>query len=367
MHGLPDLRDRLPRTAALLEQGRAEGLHPGAQICVMRNGETVVDAAIGEDRPGHALTREHLLLWLSATKPVTAVALMQQIEAGRLALDTPVAEIIPTFGANGKEHLTVFHALTHTAGIRGADLGWKPQSWDEALAKIYEVRPEPRWEAGQKAGYHIDSLSYVQGELVRRLSGLEFADYIRARVFEPIGAQTSFIGMPDSARHALDPLVARLWDTSGAHAVEKAEYRDPRVTALARPGGNGRGPARELARFYADLLSPAPVLLSRASVDTMTHRWREGLHDHTFRHVMDWGLGFALSSNRHGAETVPYGFGRRCSDATFGHCGNQCSAAFGDPAHHLAVVLIFTGQPGEPRHQARMRDALTAVYEDLGL
>jgi hypothetical protein len=54
MHGLLDLRDRLPRTAALLEQGRAEGLHPGAQLCVVRHGETVVDAAIGEDLPGHA-------------------------------------------------------------------------------------------------------------------------------------------------------------------------------------------------------------------------------------------------------------------------------------------------------------------------
>ena len=85
-----------------------------------------------------------------------------------------------------------------------------------------------------------------------------------------LDADTSGVVLCSKSKVALDPLVARLWDTSGSHAVEKAEYRDPRVTALARPGGNGRGPARELARFYADLLSPAPVLLSRAAFNALS-------------------------------------------------------------------------------------------------
>ena len=367
MHGESLLRERLPRTHRLLEQGRAAGWHPGAQIHVHLAGQTVVDAAPGEDAPGHALTLEHRMPWLSAGKPVTAVALMQQVEEGRIDLAVPVAEYIPEFGSLGKETIRVEHLLTHTAGIRGADLGWKPQTWAEALEKIHAVRPEPRWEPGQKAGYHVDSLSYLQGELVRRVTGEAFSDYVRGHIFAPLGADASFLGLPEEEFPQLEKSIARLWDTSGPHAEEKTLYREPAVVALCRPGGNARGPARELGLFYQDLLGPAPRMLRRETVDAMTRRVRDGMFDQTFRHNLDWGLGFCLGSNRHGPETVPYGFGRHCSDRTFGHCGNQCSAGFADPVHGLVAVVCFNGQPGEAVHQPRMRDALTALYEDLGL
>ena len=94
---------------------------------------------------------------------------------------------------------------------------------------------------------------------------------------------------------------------------------------------------------------------------------RVGLLDESFRHVIDWGLGFVRDSNRYGTDTVPYGFGRHCSTRTFGHGGSQCCVGFADPEHSLAVGLAVNGRPGEDRHQARFRGALTALYEDLQL
>ncbi len=99
----------------------------------------------------------------------------------------------------------------------------------------------------------------------------------------------------------------------------------------------------------------------------MTARHRVGLYDHTFRHEMDWGLGFILDSKRHGMETVPYRYGDHCSARTFGHSGSQSSAAFADPEHNLVIVLVFDGMPGETAHQKRMRACLNAIYEDLGI
>jgi CubicO group peptidase (beta-lactamase class C family) len=87
--------------------------------------------------------------------------------------------------------------------------------------------------------------------------------------------------------------------------------------------------------------------------------------DATFKHVLDWGLGFIINSARYGAETVPYGYGHHASPRTFGHSGYRSSVAFGDPERGLAVALVFNGTPSNERHEVRVRSVLDAVYEDL--
>ncbi|HEX2642784.1 MAG TPA: serine hydrolase domain-containing protein, partial [Thermoanaerobaculia bacterium] len=86
--------DTLPRTRAAIEEGIRQGLHLGAQLYVSRNGGTVASTALGEVRPGEPLTPDHLMLWLSSTKPVGAVALARLWERGRLELDDPVVRFI---------------------------------------------------------------------------------------------------------------------------------------------------------------------------------------------------------------------------------------------------------------------------------
>jgi CubicO group peptidase (beta-lactamase class C family) len=363
---LPSLRD-LPRLQALLADGTARGEQLGGQISWWRGGRLAGEIVFGEDSPGRALTPDHAMAWLSAGKPLTAVALWQQVEEGRIELDAAVADYLPEFAVHGKERIRVRHLLTHTAGIRGADLAWTPRPWDEALAAVCAVRPEPGWTPGEKAGYHVDSLATLQGELVRRVTGVPIDAYLQERVFRPAEMADAFLALPEAEAARRAERVARLYDTSRAHAEERQVYRSPAALHYPRPGGGLRGPARDLARFYGDLLRPVPRLLSAASVAALGGLARDGMYDHTFRHVLDWGLGAQRSSNRHGRETAPYGFGRHCSDATFGHCGNQCAAAFADPVADLAVVLLLNGQPGDTAHQRRMRDALSALYEDLGL
>jgi CubicO group peptidase (beta-lactamase class C family) len=99
----------------------------------------------------------------------------------------------------------------------------------------------------------------------------------------------------------------------------------------------------------------------------MTARHRVGMFNQTFKHVMDWGLGFIVNSNQYGADTVPYGYGPHASWRTFGHSGYQSSVAFADPKNELAVAIVFNGTPGEAAHDRRVRGVLRGLYEDLGL
>ncbi len=364
--------ERLPRTQAAIENGIAEGLHLGAQLYVSVGGEPVADAAVGENRPGEPLARDTLSLWLSSTKPVVAVALARLWERGLLELDDPVARYVPEFAAQGKERITLRHLLTHTGGIRMLDVGWPREPWEAIVARIAAAKPEPRWEPGRKAGYHTASSWFVLGEVVRRLTGLRFEQAVREEVFAPLGMASCWIGMPverwRAAREA--GRLGVLWDT--AQRPPQPHGWDSEAQCVhPNPGGNGRGPVRELARLYEMLLGGGTRggvrLLTPQTVEALTARHRVGMLDHTFRHMMDWGLGVILDSKHYGVATVPYGYGRHASRRTFGHSGKLSSTAFADPEHGLAVALVFNGTPAEADHERRLGATLDAVYEDLGL
>jgi CubicO group peptidase (beta-lactamase class C family) len=108
-------------------------------------------------------------------------------------------------------------------------------------------------------------------------------------------------------------------------------------------------------------------IVSPQTVEALVARHRTGMFDHTFNHVIDWGLGFIINSNQYGRDTVPYSYGPYASSRTFGHGGAQSSISFADPENELVIVCIFNGVAGEEAHQRRMREVLAAIYEDLSI
>jgi CubicO group peptidase (beta-lactamase class C family) len=409
---------RLPLTRDAILDGVRQGLHLGAQIYVSRHGEAIADAAAGEIRPGQPLRPDHLMLWLSSTKPVAAVAVAQLWERGLLELDDPVARHIPEFAVHGKGAITLRHLLTHTAGIRLLNVGWPDDPWEVIIARIAAMRPEPRWVPGRKAGYHEASSWFLLGELVHRLDGRPFRRYVREEIFEPLAMYDSWVGMPvESYREYREHgSLCPLYDTAGAPAgaAPKPTGRDSEAWCTGtHPGGNGYGPTSQLGRFYEMLLARGKAaagapgatsaspgdpggdgdhggtshdavaghnastsekrgasgrrLLSPQAVEAITARHRAGMLDQTFQQVLDWGLGFIVNSRQYGAATVPYGYGDHASPRTFGHSGYRSSTAFADPEHGLAVALAWNGAPDEEAHQRRVRAVLNALYQDLGL
>jgi CubicO group peptidase (beta-lactamase class C family) len=364
--------ERVPRAQAAIEEGIARALHLGAQLYVSVDRRPIVDAALGHSRPGVPLRRDDLMLWLSTTKPLTAVAVAQLWEQGMLDLDDPVVRQLPEFGAHGKDRITWRHLLTHTGGIRLLDVGWPDRPWHEIVARVMAMRPEPRWVPGRKAGYHTASSWFILGELVARQTGRPFAEAIRDRLLLPLGMNDCWIGMPPErfAAYRAAGRLAPLWKTEPGDSGE--EGGGEAWATGTHPGGNGRGPLRELGRFYEMLLaggegpSGAPLLRSPTAA-AITARHRTGMFDHTFHHVLDWGLGFILNSNQYGADTVPYGYGHRASPRTFGHSGSRSSTAFADPESGLVVALAFNGAPAAAQHESRLRAVLDGLYDDLGL
>jgi len=353
-----------------IEEGIQEGLHFGAQVSVSRGGEVLADEAVGMNAPFEPLEEEMMMLWLSACKPVAAVAVGLLLDRGEFDLDRPVAEWIPEFASKKKDRITPRHLLTHTAGIRGATLGWVPRPWEEIIGRICYTKPEPHWEPGEQAGYHVDSAWYLLGELVRLIDGRPYDQFTREEIFEPLGMTSCWVGVPEERYEELEDRVALMYETSSGTPEVQEDLTKRESVTCCRPGGNGRGPAREFLKFYEamrEMTEGGEGLLRPETARNLVKRHREGMLDKTFRQTIDWGLGFMRQSDHYAPGDVPYQFGSFASREAFGHCGNQSTAAFCDPAHDLCAVVLFNGMPGEELHQPRMRRVLDALYTDLGL
>ncbi|MBI4306781.1 MAG: beta-lactamase family protein, partial [Chloroflexi bacterium] len=207
--------------------------------------------------------------------------------------------------------------------------------------------------------------------LVRRIDGRSFERYVREEISEPLGMFDWWMGIPLEKQAEYGELLEVMYDTSQSTPVPSETYRAPEFVAAVRPGSNGRGPAYQFGRLYEMLLNAGQLdgrrVLKPTTVAAITARHRTGMFDHSFKHVIDYGLGFIIDSKQYGADTVPYGYGDHASSRTFGHSGAQSSTAFADPEFGLVVALNFNGMCSEADHQARQRAVATAIYEDLGL
>ena len=359
-----NLSQILPITTELLQQGLSNGHHIGAQIYVSQNGTALVDDALGESRPNVPMTSETLMPWYSSGKPLTVAIIAQLWEQGHIGLDDPAYYHLPDFQWHGKEAVTIRHLLTHTAGFRNVlGVQWHKEPWADIIFKTCGTFLEPGWTPGAKAGYHPASSWFILAEIACRRKKRPFSQIVRQDILDPLNLNDTHLGMlPEQYRAYGD----RIGQMHNAHRVY-AHLDTEEGATLCRPGGGARGPIRELGHFYEALLNDGAPILEPETVVAFTRCQRKDMFDHTFQHVIDWGLGFITNSNHHGPDTVPYNFGYHASPTTFGHGGIQSSTAFADPEHNLVVALVCNGMPGEAQHNQRARALHTAIYEDLGL
>lgn len=369
--GLALPADSVPRLFARLEAGANAGLHSAAQVYVSRAGQPIADFGLGFARANVPLSPDSLTLWLSSCKPITAVALALAWEDGLLELDDPVAVHLPGFERAGKSAVTLRHLLTHTAGLRHVKIDIVSMGWDGIVEAVSASPMEPGWIPGRRAGYHMGSTWFVLAEVVRRLTGRPYGEHLRRAIYEPLGMQGSWMGMPPDLFGAYRDRLTEMFDTSPKGAGARHPWTEPERVARCAPSGNGWGPVRELGFFYEMLLGRGERagvrLLSSQAVEALTAPHRVGMTDETFRHAMDWGLGFIVNTLSAAKHTQPYGFGSHASPRAYGHGGYQSSIAMADPEHGLVVALVTNGTPGEMRHAQRIRELVTDLYEDLGL
>jgi CubicO group peptidase (beta-lactamase class C family) len=363
----------LERASALVENGIAARLHLGAQLYVSHDGGAVGDLAFGQAREGVAMQPDTLMLWMSSVKPVTAVAIAQMWERGKLDLDDPVARHVPEFAANGKDRVTIRHVLTHAGGFPLAVLQWSSEPWEKIIADLCAAPLSPGWVPGERMGYHVASGWYALAEIVRRIDGRPYWRYVREEIFEPLAMNDTWLGMPPERHqsYASERRIAPMHFATGLMKPIPHNYPlwgdSAEALAICRPGGSARGPIRELGRFYDAMLAGGRGIIRPQTIEAISARHLVGMRDLTFGYPLDRGLGVVVDSKQYCNAAAWYG--NRCSRRTWGHAGYFSSVGFADPENRVVVALVFNGmlESQENRHDTRMISTLDAVYQDLGL
>jgi len=188
--------------------GLAQGETFSGVVLVAKNGEILLERAYGKrDARGEDENRTDTRFNLaSAGKMFTAVAVLQQVAAGRITLDTRVGEALKDYpNKNFATAVTIRQLLTHTAGAGDIDLfgaenannRGSVHSVTEMMA-LHAHRP-PAFLPGSNQEYgnfgHV-----ILGRIVEVLSGQSFEAYVQDHIFRPLGmSRTAFVNCLDSA------------------------------------------------------------------------------------------------------------------------------------------------------------------------
>ncbi len=216
---------------------------PSAQLAVARGGRLVAFECFGDTDPG----RRYVLQ--SVGRSVLAAVVWQVLDAGRLRLDEPVAEVIPEFGTNGKDAVTVEHVLTHTAGFPFAPLGY-PKMLDRAQRLAAFGRWRLDHEPGTVLQFHLTSAAWVIDELIRRRTVLGAAEYLAEHIAGPLGL-TLELGVPVEHQATIAPMTVTDGDPGDEVDPWGPWYlATPEVLAAGEPSHAMVGTAADVALLF---------------------------------------------------------------------------------------------------------------------
>ncbi len=270
----------------IIGKAQAEKRVPSIAAAVVRDGETIWADAVGlaDAEGGVGATPNHQYRVGSITKTFTAVAVMQLRAEGELDLEDRLDAHIPV-PAHGA--LTIRRMLAHASGLQREIPGevWEtlefPRSSDELLVKLEEAEmvlaPGERW--------HYSNLAYVLlGELIAKLSGVAYEEYIDQRILHPLGlARTSFAPEePFAIAYATDPYT---------DVVRREPMLVERTGGIAA-AGQLWSTVEDLGRWAAFLSDPDPSVLAPEAVELMTSV--QAMAD-PYRWQLAWGVGLMLA------------------------------------------------------------------------
>ncbi len=360
------------RVQALLDRARREideGILPSCQLALAREGRLVLFETLGEAPP------ESRYVIFSATKGVVAGAVWILVGEGSLRWGDRVAEIVPEFGTNGKDVVTVEHLLTHTAGFPYA-----PMNYEVAADRRKRLERFSQWwlnwEPGSKFEYHPLSAHWVLAEVIERLSGMDYRAFIRQRIFDPLGLSSFALGEPPEKQadvrvpvavgefptpEEVEAVLGFKIDLSvlQGSVTEEAllELGKPEVLAIGLPGGGGISNAADIALYYQALLHDQGDIW-QGDVIAQGIEPVSDLPDPVWRIPSHRSRGMMVAGEP--PEAQLRGFGHGLSPRTFGHDGAGGQIAWADPDSGISFCYLTDGMDRNVIRQARRSVGLSS-------
>ena len=285
--------ERLAKLRSYLESEVAGDRLPGIIALAQRRGKIVHHSLHGkmDIEAGRPMQADTLFRIYSMTKPIVSIALMMLHDEGKLQLHDPVSRYIPSFAktkvyshisenqprfVDQDPPMTIFHLLTHTAGLTYGGDPWHPVDKlfqesaekngffrrDMPLSELIEHFADLPLSFQPGSSWQYSVASDAAGYLVQVISGLPLADFFKERIFAPLGMADTDFHVPPEKAHRLASIYGS--QASGEPLLidpQKVANGDVREPTLSPSGGGG------LVSTTADYLRFANMLLNGGELD----------------------------------------------------------------------------------------------------
>jgi CubicO group peptidase (beta-lactamase class C family) len=395
---------RVARVGSWLDKLVSDGKLPGASVAVQQRGELVFAkyAGYADVERRVPMTADTIVRIKSMTKPMTSVAALILYEEGRFQLDDPISRFLPECaglrvyagGPKGQpttvpaeRDISIRDLLTHTSGLTYGflhrsvvDEMYRDAGVDFQLDSPLRDGP-PRGTLAEMAArtaampllfqpgsaWNYSVSTDLLGHLVAVVSGQEFPEFMRTKIFEPLGMHdTSFCVPPRkiprfAAHYAPGAEGLRLID-------DPQTSRFTSMPTLCSAGGGAVSTAGDYLKFCQMVLQKGELngvrLLGRHTVDLMTRNHLTGdiaslgcarLDGETYEGV-GFGLGFSVLISPQRAQILG-------TEGQIGWWGSASTCFWIDPAEELAVVFLTQLTPSSS--YPLRRELKTLVYQAL--
>lgn len=368
--------ERLQRIDRTLQEYVMKGQIPGAVAILVRNGKIVYEKSFGYANLDSKtpLRTDHIFRIASQSKAITSLAVMMLWEEGKFSLDDPISYYIPEFkdpqvlvwfnekdssysSQPAKGEITIRQLLTHSSGLDYATIGSNTFKAIYAKAgipsgignsrlnerigdKVKVLAKLPlKFNPGEQWAYGLNT--DVLGYLVEVLSGMTFDDFLRERIFKPIGMNDTYFYLP-SDKH--DRLVSLYETKDGKLRIPEFVYDHvnpdyPKLAGHYYSGGAGLvSTVEDYAKFLQLFLNKGEYngkrLLSRKTVELiLTDQLQPPIKE-------SFGLGFGL-------ETIDNDYQSPASLGSFSWGGAFNTHYWADPKEKV-IGILFTNMYNSP-------------------
>lgn len=307
----------IKRIDKYIEESRQMWNIPGMAVAIVKDGEVLLSKGYGvkDVRTGEPVDENTMFAIASNSKAFTSASLAMLVDEGLITWDDRVVDYIPYFELHDPyvtQHFTIRDLLCHRSGLAtfSGDLIWygSSHSREEVIKRAKYLEPVSDF----RTNYGYQNIMFlVAGEIVAKVSGMSWDDFIKERFFEPLGMETAVTSIKDFT--AETNLAAPHNDIEGTNqAIEWVNWDN-----ISPAGGIVAG-VDELTNWLNLQLGYGTLDTTEFWTENRTHEmwsvhtperisgWsRENFPSKTFR---GYGLGWELN-NIHGRKVVSHGGG----------------------------------------------------------
>lgn len=362
--------ERLDRISTMLQNEVKENHIPGAVALITRNGKIVYHEAFGAaDQSGKTMEKDAIFRIASQTKAITSTAVMMLWEEAKFRLDDPISKYIPEFKnpqvldrftysdtsfttKSAEREITIRDLLTHQSG-----LGYGVIDGDERMRMIYKkagitdlfttknisikesvmklAKLPLHHNPGEKFTYSegLDVLGYF----IEVISGMPFDQFLKTRIFDPIGMNDTWFYLP-AGKHdrlvAVQHKVNSKWENYPITFYD-TDYPKKGAKRFYSGGAGLSSSAKDYATFLQMYLNKGHLngvrILSRTTIKTMMENQ---IGDHWGDGGSHYGLSFSI------VDEIGVGKGGNGGEGTFSWGGYFNTQYFADPTENIVGILM---------------------------